>query len=281
MGFIEKTEKKFGKFAIQGLSLKLVILQCIIFLLMSFEENSILAIGLFEEKISFLNIGPTHFISDFLLLTGLPVCLPGNIMSFVNLFFGSYILIMCGDALEDLWGRYKFNIFVLTTLILGTITLQLARQQNGVDITFVSIFPASVIKMNILSLLHMSLFIAFAANFPKTEIRAMLILPVTFGFLALIEIGITIFIIFNCPTIPMMAYYLSIILLPTILFHYKMFLERQHQKARTAEFTKKVTAIDKQAFHKCQVCGKTENDGDGIEFRISADGEEYCLEHLK
>lgn len=34
------------------------------------------------------------------------------------------------------------------------------------------------------------------------------------------------------------------------------------------------------AFHRCQVCGKTEHDPGRIEFRVAADGCEYCREHL-
>ena len=35
-----------------------------------------------------------------------------------------------------------------------------------------------------------------------------------------------------------------------------------------------------EAFHRCSVCGATELSNPEKEFRVSSDGEEYCLEHL-
>jgi hypothetical protein len=277
MGFIEKTESKFGKFAIHGLSLKLAIFQCLIFLILTSSDG----IRGIEKAINIINIGSTHFISDFLLLAGLPTDYPVNEMSFIWLFFGCYILVMCGNMLEDLWGSYKFNLFVLSNLLLGTIAMFFVRNFSGYDLASTIAVPVSISHMNFLSLLYVSLFISCAINYPKHEILAFFILPIKFSLLGLILSGASIFIVINSPNIYIMIFFASTLLIPSILFHYKMFLDSQSQKARTAKFTQKVAVIDKQAFHKCQVCGKTENDGDGIEFRISADGEEYCQEHLK
>ena len=274
MGFIEKTERKFGKFAVTGLSLKLVVFQCLIFLLMT--SSSLQEI---ESHIKIINIPGTHIISDFLLLAGLPVCFPSSMLDFLMLFFGSYILVMCGNMLESLWGTYKFNLYVLTYLVLGTVALQVFRATSGYGIVEASYVPSAVTRFNILSLLHMAMFIGCAINFPRFEILAFFILPVSFKFIAILEVGITLLIVFNCPTVPLMAFFILTILGPPFLFHYKQFLQNKVQQARTAEFQKKVAASEKQAFHKCATCGKTEHDGD-LEFRIAKDGEEYCLEHL-
>ncbi len=34
------------------------------------------------------------------------------------------------------------------------------------------------------------------------------------------------------------------------------------------------------AIHQCQVCGKTEHHDPDLEFRVGADGQEYCEHHL-
>ncbi len=35
-----------------------------------------------------------------------------------------------------------------------------------------------------------------------------------------------------------------------------------------------------EALHHCKVCGRTEVTAPELEFRVAADGEEYCLTHL-
>jgi hypothetical protein len=34
------------------------------------------------------------------------------------------------------------------------------------------------------------------------------------------------------------------------------------------------------AIHQCKVCGRTEHEDEDLEFRVGADGTEYCAEHL-
>ena len=35
-----------------------------------------------------------------------------------------------------------------------------------------------------------------------------------------------------------------------------------------------------ESVHRCKVCGHTEADDPGLELRVAADDEEYCLGHL-
>ena len=275
MGFIERTERKFGKYAVSGIGFKLVVFQSIIFLLMVASN-----LPEIEKKISILNIPGTHFISDLLLLAGMPVMFPGNELSYIFYFFGCYILIMCCNALESVWGQYKFNLYILTYLIIGTITLQIIRHYLNIGIVTMSYFPSSQIRINMLSLLHMTVFIGYAIIFPKIEILAFFILPVTFGFLAILETLAIVFVMANCPHPLMTIFYFGTVLFPPLLFNYKNLAQKQKQKARTKEFTEKITKNDAGSFNKCKVCGKTENDEGDLEFRIADDGEEYCLEHL-
>ena len=275
MGFIERTEKKFGKYAISGIGMKIVIFQCLIFLLLSTKP-----LAEIEKKISIINIPGTHFISDFLLLSGVPPVHPWRLFDYAVLFFASYILIMCCNGLESVWGRYKLNLFILTYLVIGTITLHIIRQVHGVGISTLAYYPAEICRLNLMSLMHVTLFITFAIHFPKVEILAFFILPVTFKFLAILESIAALYIIFNSPSIYIMAYFFGTIFLPPLLFHYKDFFQKKVQQARTKEFTQKMAKQDAQSFNKCKVCGKTEKDDPELEFRIADDGEEYCMEHL-
>jgi len=48
---------------------------------------------------------------------------------------------------------------------------------------------------------------------------------------------------------------------------------------RRREFQRAVSRSD-DSLHRCAVCGLTERDDADMEFRVGADGEEYCMEHL-
>ena len=39
-------------------------------------------------------------------------------------------------------------------------------------------------------------------------------------------------------------------------------------------------AVPEDTLHRCTVCKRTEKDSPELEFRVSRNGEEYCLEHL-
>ena len=50
---------------------------------------------------------------------------------------------------------------------------------------------------------------------------------------------------------------------------------------RRQQFHQAVDSARTASLHRCAVCGRTERDADGhLEFRVSRDGEEYCLDHL-
>ena len=54
-------------------------------------------------------------------------------------------------------------------------------------------------------------------------------------------------------------------------------------QARNSQDVNKIVRASKITKHKCAICGKTENDGDDLEFRFCSkcDGNyEYCSEHL-
>lgn len=52
--------------------------------------------------------------------------------------------------------------------------------------------------------------------------------------------------------------------------------------ARRRQFQQAIEQADDEPLHRCRVCGRTEHDAGGsLDFRVSsADGEEYCEEHL-
>lgn len=264
MSFIEKTEKKFGKYSIGGLTMKLAVLQCIFFLfyMLKFDSQPIM------ETLYNLNIGGTTIISDLLLIVGSPVILPdGNFIGILFMFFGTQIFIILGTSLEELWGTYRYNLYILTCIIMALTASQVMQ-----------LFTSSGLGIQYTSTINLSLLFAFATFFPAFKILLFFFLPTPIRLIAFISFGGLIFSLTNMNSFDMI-FWISASICPYCLFHANYFLNQQKQKSRAISFEKKVTAVDRQTFHKCNTCGKTENDN--LEFRIAEDGEEYCLEHLK
>ena len=107
MSFLDKLERTFGRFAIPGISLYLVIGQAFVVLASM--------AGLFNPGYLVLIprlalAGQWWRLGSFLLQTP-PV---GNgLVSLVFLVFGWWIFYFMGSALESYWGAFRYNLFLL------------------------------------------------------------------------------------------------------------------------------------------------------------------------
>src|SRR5262249_40048606 len=67
-----------------------------------------------------------------------------------------------------------------------------------------------------------------------------------------------------------------------IFFGPEFFSRARHRhevSIRRKRFEDRASGED-EPLHKCVVCGKTELSDPDLEFRVSRDGEEYCVDHL-
>ena len=122
-------------------------------------------------------------------------------------------------------------------------------------------------------------FIAFATHFPNFTLNLFFVLPTPVKILAWLGAGLVIFQILGADTYFLKIFYFVGGFGAYVLFHYSHFIQGQKQKHRAAAYQKRVA--DPVTFHKCNECGRTEEDDAQLEFRICDDGEEYCVDHLK
>ena len=131
----------------------------------------------------------------------------------------------------------------------------------------------------------MALFLAFAATFPDLQFWIWFVIPIKAKWLALIE---SLFILYGLLLGPA-ATRVEIVfsLLNFILF---FFMTRNYSRVnpreikRKQEFKAQVKMRPQgRTHHRCAVCGRTELDGDDLEFRYCSKCEgnyEYCQDHL-
>lgn len=163
MRWLDKLERKFGRFAIHNFILSLTVLMAIVAFfdffaaishsainlasLLNFDRDLILQ-GQVWRVISFIIIPPT--------------------MSILWLIFALYMFYIFGKGLEDEWGSFRLNIYFL----LGIIGAIIAGFITGSTTN---------------TYLILSIFLAFAVIYPDEKILLFFILPVKVKYLAYID----------------------------------------------------------------------------------------------
>ena len=163
-------------------------------------------------------------------------------------------------ALEESWGALKLNLFYLVGMIGCT----------------VAAFFFGGASSN--TFLNLSLFFAFATITPNYEIFLFFILRVRIKYIAWVLAGLFAlqFVVLPAPAKMAMAASLAnylVFFLPGLI---KDWRTRRTDGLRLAKFR----STEEVTMHRCSTCGRTEASHPELDFRVSADGEEYCTEHL-
>ena len=216
-----------------------------------------------------------------------------------NIFFvliTLYLYYSLGGLLERIWGTYKYNVYLFSGLlftILGAFVLcgysVLMSAQPTMYTGLYLLNNGSAVYFGQFSTyyINMSIFLACAASIPDVQVLLMFLFPIKVKWLGIVY-GIILLV--NCIQGGIATWIVVIFSLLNFLVFFlrskgKMHLsvgqiKRQqefHQKMRSAGQTKGITR------HKCAVCGRTELDGDDLEFRFCSKcngNYEYCQYHL-
>ena len=216
-----------------------------------------------------------------------------------NIFFvliTLYLYYSLGGLLERIWGTYKYNVYLFSGLlftILGAFVLCGYSVLMGAQPTMYTglylLNNGSAVYFGQFSTyyINMSIFLACAASISDVQVLLMFIFPIKVKWLGIVY-GIILLV--NCIQGGIATWIVVIFSLLNFLVFFlrskgKMHLsvgqiKRQqefHQKMRSAGQTKGITR------HKCAICGRTELDGDDLEFRFCSKcngNYEYCQYHL-
>ena len=216
-----------------------------------------------------------------------------------NIFFvliTLYLYYSLGGLLERIWGTYKYNVYLFSGLlftILGAFVLCGYSVLMGAQPTMYTglylLNNGSAVYFGQFSTyyINMSIFLACAASIPDVQVLLMFTFPIKVKWLGIVY-GIILLV--NCIQGGIATWIVVIFSLLNFLVFFlrskgKMHLsvgqiKRQqefHQKMRSAGQTKGITR------HKCAICGRTELDGDDLEFRFCSKcngNYEYCQYHL-
>lgn len=291
MKFINKLEKKFGKYAIHGLIQYIIILYAMGSLIGMINPE---LLGFLNFDINLILKGEVWRIFTFIIQ-------PLDSSNVFFLFFELYLYYMIGSSLENSWGTFRFNLYYFSGIVfnvLAVIIIYLITKliPGGYALSM----PVTLVYIN------RAMFLAFAALYPNVQFLLFFIIPIKVKYLAYLYAGIIgydfiqyLVVAFKGSIFAFSIAISIIISLGNFLIFF--FATRNYRRISPKEIRRRknfkkhmevvknenhYTKIKKENIvtrHKCTVCGKTELDDYMLEFRFCSkcDGNyEYCMEHL-
>lgn len=266
MNFINKLERKFGRFAVHNLMIYLIAMQALGFFLLN--SNPAFYVNWLSLDISAILHGQIWRLVTFLIF-------PSN-TSIVWFLISSFCFFSIGRLLEQMWGTFRLNLYLIVGIIgiiIGTCLI----------IPFYGSYLASIAAAGSSTQLYLSMLLAIAATIPDAQFFLNFIIPVKAKWLGIFY---GVLLVYDCikGTWPSRIM-LVMTLLNFILFFflYRKPVQQAKQVKRKVVYQHEVKHSASGPRHRCAVCGRTELDDPTLEFRYCSKCEgnyEYCQEHL-
>ena len=191
-------------------------------------------------------------------------------------FLVFYFYYWMGSTLEQYWGTPQFNIYLLIGWFLTVVYGFLVYFIGGVRIRIDAQY------------LYLSMFFSYAALFPDQQVLLFFIIPIRMKILALIDAAYFVLAVISNPfpvnLLPIVA------VLNFVIFFSGTLLRNLPKKpsASTINFRRASQKIRQEQrsqlyHHKCSVCGRTDTDYPGLEFRYCSRCVGYhcfCIDHI-
>lgn len=258
MKWLNKLERKIGRFAIKGLMYYIVVLNMTVFLLYFFDQT--------RPVLDKLYLDPQLIMKGELWRLITFIFIPPN-FQVIWILVTLYFYYMIGTNLEHEWGSFKFNVYYLIGM-LGTIGAAFVTGGGSTGLY-----------------LNLSLFFAFERIYPNYEILLFFLIPVKIKYLAWLNwafFGFTII----APVFPLSIKLAAAVSLANYFIFFGKDIFVSLKTGRQSHYNRKNYSynIPKNfSIHKCTICGMTEKDDPNMDFRYCSKCEgdyEYCIDHL-
>lgn len=294
MNFIDKLERKFGRYAVRGL------IRYIIGIYITGAVIGFIFPNVYNSYLS-LNMGAVSHGQVWRLFTYLlePQDFSVNSMNgsfFINIIFFAFkvnIFYMFGVALEREWGAFRFNLYFLSgwflniaaALIIYLAPPHYSNYSGGFEY------------------IYWAMFFAFAMFYPDVKFYLFAVLPIKVKWLALLDAA---YLLYNTardiyygvimlsqhsPQYAAMFFSYAAAIVVSMLNFLIYFFSISHAagrhskvvRMRRRDFNRKAKSSKAVPRHRCAVCGRTELDDPNLVFRYCSkcNGDyEYCQDHL-
>lgn len=277
MNWIDKLERKFGRFGVENLTMYVIICYVVGYFLAYFNPS----------LLSMLSLEPALILRGQIWRIITWVIYPpsmSNVLWFVIAIVFFYYPI--GTSLERTWGSFRYTLYIFSGIlfsVIGAFILYFITGAYGIG----SLFNTYYISL--------SVFLAYALSYPDMQILLWFVIPIKMKWMAIVYGAIILYDMITYLRVGLWVMAVPIIasLLNFVLFFFSTRnMQRYNPKEvhRRREFKKAVAqsrvnpattgGITK---HKCAICGRTEKDDPNLEFRFCSKcngNYEYCQDHL-
>ena len=278
MKFIDKLERKFGRFGIPNLTIYMIVCYVIGYALM------IVTPGI----LNWLSLEPAYILRGqvWRLVTWVlyPPSTSGVLWFAIAVLFFYYPI---GTSLERTIGTFKYTLYILSGVIFTILGAFILYFLLGGNVLVGNVFSTYYISL--------STFLAYAMCYPDMQVLLMFIIPVKMKWMAIFYVVIVVYEMIQY--VMAGAWYLVIpivaSLLNFIIFYFgtKDFsrynpkeIHRRNEFRRAMEPQGRMkSGSGSVTKHKCAICGRTELDDPNLEFRFCSrcnGNYEYCQDHL-
>ena len=278
MKFIDKLERKFGRFGIPNLTIYMIVCYVIGYALMIVNPGIL----------NWLSLEPAYILRGqvWRLVTWVlyPPSTSGVVWFAIAVLFFYYPI---GTSLERTIGTFKYTLYILSGVIFTILGAFILYFLLGGNVLVGNVFSTYYISL--------STFLAYAMCYPDMQVLLMFIIPVKMKWMAIFYVVIVVYEMIQY--VMAGAWYLVIpivaSLLNFIIFYFgtKDFsrynpkeIHRRNEFRRAMEPQGRMkSGSGSVTKHKCAICGRTELDDPNLEFRFCSrcnGNYEYCQDHL-
>ena len=264
MNWLNRLERRFGRYAIRNLPLYIVIMYAVGAVLNIMSGNTIYYTYLSLNPYMILHGQPWRVVTFLIAAPTTSIIF----LLFVLLFYYS----IC-TQLSNVWGAFRFNLYFFFG-VLGSLF-------GAFLVYFISRDPYIYMDTYYLNL---SMFLAYAAIFPDAMVYLYGILPLKVKWLAYLDAAFLVyeFVIGGLgDKTAIVVSLLNFILFFVSTRNYKKISPREIKRKQKFHHNIKVNTTGTR--HRCAICGRTEKDDPNLEFRYCSkcNGDyEYCNDHL-
>ena len=275
-------ERKFGKYAVRDLSLKLIILYLIGYAIYYIRP----------EILYYMTLNPYAVVHGqvWRLVSWLLIPPSASNLFFIAIMMFFYYSI--GTSLERVWGTWRYNVFIFTGILLTIGALGQIGAEN-----YFGYFSAAFSTYYI----NMGIFFAYALTFPEAMVLLFFIIPVKVKWLGLLDVVYLLYEFVQgtgAMRFAIAATFANIAILylrsgrrVSRNFSGRTMEDIFHsavggpgaKKSRAAGPDRRQMRPSGGVVHRCVICGRTQADNPDLEFRYCSKcegGQEYCQDHL-
>ena len=215
--FLDKAERKYGKYAINNLSLYIIVAYVIGYILS------------LTGTVDFLRLNPYEIVHGQVWRIITWIIVPPSslgIFTIIMLFF-YYSL---GRSLEMTWGAFRYNVYIFSGMIftfIGAMLLYVffayASNNNPEEVGFVISMYVTTYYVN------MSIFLVFAALYPNMQVLLYFFIPIKIKWMAILYAVLLVVEVIQIRSLPIIIIR-GVILLASLLNFLIFFLNSRKMK---------------------------------------------------